>query len=125
MQCKLQRVVTKTVTTGHAAKCEAGGTVVCDQEHNQTLTGGTRMCPHTPLCPDPKEPDREAARTIISHPEQGWSLLCNGIVVFEDTGELLPDGFAIEPHRPTDLFAQPLASPLRRGTTDTSHSPAA
>jgi hypothetical protein len=83
------------------------------------------MCPHTPPCPDPKEPDREAARTIISHPEQGWSLLCNGIVVFEDTGELLPDGFAIEPHRPTDPFAQPVAAPLRRGPAGTSHSPAA
>ena len=50
------------------------------------------MCPHTPRCPDPGEPDREAARTVVSHPEQGWSLLCNGIVVFEDTGELLPGG---------------------------------
>jgi hypothetical protein len=30
-------------------------------------------------------------------------LLCNGIVIFEDTGELLPDGALIAPHRPTDL----------------------
>jgi hypothetical protein len=65
------------------------------------------MCPHTPPCPDPSGPDREAARTIISHPEQGWSLLCNGIVVFEDTGELLPDGEPIAPHRPTDFITQP------------------
>jgi hypothetical protein len=63
------------------------------------------MCPHTPQCPAPNGPDREAARTIISHPEQGWSLLCNGIVIFEDTGELLPGGDAIAPHRPTDLIA--------------------
>ena len=61
------------------------------------------MCPHTPPCPEPKAPDREAAKTIISHPEQGWSLLCNGVVMFEDTGELLPDGNTIAPHRPTDL----------------------
>jgi hypothetical protein len=61
------------------------------------------MCPHTPRCPDPSGPDREAARTVISHPEQGWSLLCNGIVIFEDTGELLPGGRCIEPHRPTDI----------------------
>jgi hypothetical protein len=61
------------------------------------------MCPHTPRCPDPSGPDREAARTVVSHPEQGWSLLCNGIVIFEDTGELLPGGTAIAPHRPTDL----------------------
>jgi len=61
------------------------------------------MCPHTPPCPDASAPDREAAHTIASHPEQGWSLLCNGIVIFEDTGELLPDGELIAPHRPTDL----------------------
>jgi len=33
-------------------------------------------------------------------PEQGWSLLCNGVVVFADTGVLLPDGQSIPPHRP-------------------------
>ena len=61
------------------------------------------MCPHTPTCPASSAPDREAAHTVVSHPEQGWSLLCNGVVIFEDTGELLPDGACIEPHRPTDL----------------------
>jgi hypothetical protein len=61
------------------------------------------MCPHTPLCPDARALDREAARTLVSHPEQGWSLLCNGIVVFEDTGELLPGGDTVAPHRPTDI----------------------
>jgi hypothetical protein len=61
------------------------------------------MCPHTPPCPAASDPDHEAARTLISHPEQGWSLLCNGIVVFEDTGELLPGGTVIAPHRPTDI----------------------
>jgi hypothetical protein len=64
------------------------------------------MCPHTPTCPEASAPDREAARTLISHPEQGWSLLCNGIVIFEDTGELLPGGDAIGPHRPTDMPLQ-------------------
>ena len=68
------------------------------------------MCPHTPQCPDPHGLDREAARTIISHPEQGWSLLCNGVVMFEDTGELLPGGAVIAPHRPTDLTSH-LGSP--------------
>jgi hypothetical protein len=63
------------------------------------------MCPHTPPCPAPSAPDREAAHTIVSHPEQGWSLLCNGVVIFEDTGELLPGGAFIAPHRPTDLPA--------------------
>jgi hypothetical protein len=84
------------------------------------------MCPHTPPCPDASGPDREAARTIISHPEQGWSLLCNGIVVFEDTGELLPDGEPIAPHRPTDLICQPVRySRPQDVPAKTSHSPAA
>jgi hypothetical protein len=63
------------------------------------------MCPHTPPCPEARALDREAARTIVSHPEQGWSLLCNGLVVFEDTGELLPGGDTVPPHRPTDVSA--------------------
>ena len=43
---------------------------------------------------------------VATHPEQGWSLLCNGVVLFEDTGELLPDGRIIAPRRPTDAFVQ-------------------
>ncbi|MFC3996378.1 DUF5999 family protein [Nocardiopsis sediminis] len=57
------------------------------------------MCQHQPPCPTPGDPDREAARVMASHPEQGWSLLCNGVVVFDDTGELLPDGGVIAPNR--------------------------
>jgi hypothetical protein len=60
------------------------------------------MCSHQTQCPSAEAPDREAAHTIACHPEQGWSLLCNGVVLFEDTGELLPDGRVIDPHRPTD-----------------------
>lgn len=33
-------------------------------------------------------------------PEQGWTLLCNRVLLFEDTGELLPDGQIITPSRP-------------------------
>ena len=58
------------------------------------------MCPHQPQCPSAGSPDREAAHIMASHPEQGWSLLCNGVLLFEDTGELLPDGQIIAPHRP-------------------------
>jgi hypothetical protein len=59
------------------------------------------MCQHQPSCPAATAPDRAAARTVAAHPEQGWSLLCNGVVVFDDTGELLPDGRITAPHRPT------------------------
>ncbi|QDN64292.1 DUF5999 family protein [Streptomyces sp. S1D4-14] len=71
-----------------------------------TTTGTTRLpdslCTHTPHCPAAHSPDREAAQTIASHPEQGWSRLCNGVLVFDDTGDLLPDGQIVNPHRPTD-----------------------
>jgi hypothetical protein len=36
---------------------------------------------------------------VADHCEQGWSLLCNGVVLFTDAGELLPDGRAVVPHR--------------------------
>lgn len=57
-------------------------------------------CPHTPPCPSADSPDHDDARIVSSHPEQGWHLLCNRVVVFDDTGELLPDGRVIHPHRP-------------------------
>lgn len=56
-------------------------------------------CRHMPPCPTADAPDREAARLTAHHPEQGWSLLCNGVLLFEDTGELLPDGQIVNPHR--------------------------
>jgi hypothetical protein len=40
---------------------------------------------------------RAAAHVVAGHPEQGWSLLCNGIVLFDDGGLLLPDGRAEAP----------------------------
>jgi len=58
------------------------------------------MCPHQPACPSADRPDRDSAHSIAFHPEQGWSLLCNGVIIFDDTGELLPDGRAVPPRRP-------------------------
>jgi hypothetical protein len=58
-----------------------------------------RLCEHHPPCPPADAPDREAALLVASHPAQGWGLLCNGVVLFDDTGELLPDGRAVAPHR--------------------------
>jgi hypothetical protein len=57
------------------------------------------MCQHQPPCPPANATDREAAHVQASCPEQGWSLLCNGVLTFDDTGELLPDGQIITPHR--------------------------
>lgn len=63
------------------------------------------MCQHQPPCPTADSADREAALPVAHHPEQGWSLLCNGVLLFEDTGELLPDGQIIAPHRPLESDA--------------------
>lgn len=56
-------------------------------------------CTHQPHCPPVEDSGRAAARLIVAHPEQGWSLLCNGIVLFDDGGLLLPDKCAEAPHR--------------------------
>ena len=52
------------------------------------------MCKHQPRCPDAMAPDHLAARVMAPHPEQGWSLLCNGVILFDDLEELIPDGRA-------------------------------
>lgn len=56
---------------------------------------GNQPCPHRPRCPSARAPDRNGARIVASHPEQGWSLPCNGVVIFDDGGVLLPDGRAV------------------------------
>ncbi|MGW7267809.1 DUF5999 family protein [Streptomyces sp. NPDC054842] len=53
------------------------------------------MCSHQ----SSDRPGREAAHIVAAHPEQGWSLRCDGAIVFDDTGELLPDGSVVAPHR--------------------------
>ncbi|GAA4620721.1 DUF5999 family protein [Actinoallomurus vinaceus] len=60
---------------------------------------GSAMCQHQPTCPTADAPDHDAARLVSYHPEQGWGLLCNGVIVFEDTGELLPDGRSVPIHQ--------------------------
>ena len=66
------------------------------------------MCQHRPPCPAADRPDRDAARTVAFHPEQGWSLLCNGVVLFDDLGELLPGGRAGRPAPATPRPLRPL-----------------
>ena len=68
--------------------------------------GVPTMCKHAPPCPPAVDTDHDAARVVATHPEQGWSLLCNGVVTFDDTGELLPDGRSVAPHRPGGKAAE-------------------
>ena len=65
------------------------------------------MSQHQPRCPQSRAPDHLAARIVAAHPEQGWSMLGNGVIVFDGGGELLPDGRAVAPDRPAP--AVPLA----------------
>jgi hypothetical protein len=53
-------------------------------------TAATPPCPHKPLCPTAYDSDRYRAHVLAAHPEQGWSLLCNGVIAFDDLGALLP-----------------------------------
>jgi hypothetical protein len=46
---------------------------------------------------------------MVSHPEQGWSLLCNGVVLFDDAGALLPSGSEVAP--PVTALAVTRAAP--------------
>ena len=55
------------------------------------------MCAHVPSCPPASDRQRLLALVSAPHPGQGWTLLCNGVVVFDDGGMLLPDGSAIAP----------------------------
>jgi hypothetical protein len=50
--------------------------------------------------------DTDTAHVVSAHPEQGWTLLCDGAIVFDDSGLLLPDGRIVAPHRvPADQLA--------------------
>jgi hypothetical protein len=69
-------------------------------EQRQSTASRPHACQHLPACPTAGASDHDAARVVASHPEQGWSLLCNGVIVFEDTGELLPNRTVVDPHRP-------------------------
>jgi hypothetical protein len=58
-----------------------------------------KMCQHQPRCPEWSAPDHLAARILATQPGQGWSLLCNGVILFDDGGELVPDGRALRSGR--------------------------
>jgi hypothetical protein len=69
-----------------------------DEANPHHLAGNvvsTPPCPHHPPCPGSDAPDRYRAHTLVSHPEQGWSLLCNRIISFDDLHALLPNCTAV------------------------------
>ena len=54
-------------------------------------------CTHAPRCPRAGSPVARRARVVVHHEEQGWYLLCNGVVLFDDGGAILPNGRVISP----------------------------
>jgi len=47
-------------------------------------------CTHQPACPSAESSDARAACVVADHWEQGWALLCNGTLVFDDDTSLAP-----------------------------------
>ncbi|MCL9762702.1 DUF5999 family protein [Frankia sp. AiPa1] len=82
---------------------------------------GTAGCPHHPPCPAADSADRDAARLAREHWDQGWSLLCNGVILFDDTGEILPTGRTVEPRRTPP---RPAAVPFTPAPRRASQAPA-
>ena len=75
--------------------------------HTMSDAPTATTCRHEPTCPPVDASDRDAAHVVACHPEQGWSLLCNGIVLFEDFGELLPNGTSFGARRGELLMCSP------------------
>jgi hypothetical protein len=47
-------------------------------------------CSHETICPSADSHDARAACVVAEHWEQGWAVLCNGLIVFDDGGVLTP-----------------------------------
>ncbi|MFC9266234.1 DUF5999 family protein [Streptomyces zhihengii] len=58
------------------------------------------LCEHSSPCPPASAVDRLAAKVLVGPPGVGWCVLCNGVILFEDTGYLLPSGDIGVPRRP-------------------------
>lgn len=64
-------------------------------------------CPHSPVCPAADAADHDAAKVVDNHhADAGYVRLCNGVYLFDDTGEIQPSGLTVAPHRPAAHYAQ-------------------
>ena len=63
------------------------------------------MCSHSPQCPAADSAARTLAVVTASHHDQGWTLLCNGVVHFDDGVDLLPSGAIADNGRPSSNAA--------------------
>ncbi len=53
------------------------------------------MCEHQPCCPPADSTEACTAHVRSDHHEQGWCLLCNGVIVFDDGAAILPNGSVV------------------------------
>lgn len=60
-------------------------------------TTTTTTCCHTPPCPGADADCPCHAHVLTRHHEQGWVLLCNGVILFDDGGAILPNGRTLAP----------------------------
>src|SRR5207248_40607 len=73
-------VCSETHTAVTSSNKEAAMSTQSDTTAVHSVSRGE--CTHVPPCPDARGADRDAAHVVACHPEQGWSLLCNGVVLF-------------------------------------------
>ncbi|HEU5426588.1 MAG TPA: DUF5999 family protein [Actinocrinis sp.] len=86
-------------TTSGAARSEALAPRAATGTAPTSAAALPSHCRHQPACPPSDAADRYRAHVVASHPEQGWSLLCNGVIVFDDLGALLPGSELIPAQR--------------------------
>ncbi|MFF9076080.1 DUF5999 family protein [Streptomyces sp. NPDC014872] len=65
-----------------------------------TMGAAGLVCVHQPECPPATAPDFHTAHPVLRCLATGYSRLCNGVVLFEDTGYLKPNGGIGSPSRP-------------------------
>lgn len=67
-------------------------------------------CQHQPPCPPAEAVDHDAAVVLIHDHHAGYSVLCNAVILFDDGGEIGPDGSTVGPHRGPALHAVGVAA---------------
>jgi hypothetical protein len=63
------------------------------------------MCEHIPCCPAAESTRPCGAHVTASQPDQGWCPFCNGIVLFDDGGAILPGGLVLAAGSPLAVVA--------------------
>lgn len=72
---------------------------------------GTVTCTHATPCPPASASDRDAAVIVADHRiDVGCVVLCNGVWLFADGGEILPDGRTVSEHRAEPAHRQGVAA---------------